>query len=243
MNNITVLYVGDDPETTDHLIKFSFDLNWQLTVCSGAEAKAYIDQQGADIWLLDVAKDPKNNGLVEQVLREKTGKKILIAPDEDERQYFFYRNILPVGYLIRPFCALQLRSLIEMSLLCTGSAQKVHRVMQSWREEEELRSAFFIKNNNKLLKVNQRDILAVMADGNYCVIITNQRRHAIKISLRKIKMKLSRLLFRQIHRNYIVQLPMIESLDLSTGEVYLAGDAYPIGGSYRQHLLEYLERI
>lgn len=243
MNNITLLYVGDDPKTGDYLRKFSLELNWRLTLITKPELKQDIDQLQADVWLIDLGKDSKKNELVEQILREQPGKKILLAPNEDERQYFFYRNFLPVGYLIRPYSALQLRSLIEMILLCSDSDQRIRRIIQGWQEEEERRGAFFIKENNKLLKVNQRDIMAVMADGNYCVIITHQRRHAVKISLRKIKMKLSGLLFRQIHRNYIIQLSMIESVDLSTGEVYLCGDPYPIGGSYRQQLLEYLDRI
>jgi hypothetical protein len=243
MNNITLLYVGDDPETGDYLKKFSLELNWRLTLITKTELEQSEDEYQADVWLIDLAKDPKKNELVEQILREQAGKKILLAPNEDERQYFFYRNFLPVGYLIRPYSALQLRCLIEMTLFCSDSDQKIQRIIQNWREEEELRSTFFIKENNKLLKVNQRDIVAVMADGNYCVIITHQRRHAVKISLRKIKKKLPSLLFRQIHRNYIVQLSMIESVDLSTGEVHLSGDPYPIGGSYRQQLLEYLERI
>ncbi|PHN01416.1 LytR/AlgR family response regulator transcription factor [Flavilitoribacter nigricans] len=243
MNNITVLYIGDDPVTRKHLEKFSEELSWRLTVLSATEVQKVLEEQQPDVWLIDLKNEQRKDKLIERILLEGSGKKILLATDADEKQYFYYRNILPVGYLVRPYSVLQLRCLIEMVLLCSDSDQKVLRIIRSWREEEELRSSFFIKNNNKLLKVKQRDIIAVMADGNYCVIITQQRRHAVKISLRKIKKKLSGLLFRQIHRNYIVQLPMIESVDLSTGEVSLSGETYPIGGNYRQHLMEYLERI
>lgn len=243
MNNITVLYVGGDPETREHLTRLSLDLDWQLVLLSKTEAKKDLSGYQPDIWLIELEKHLKKNKLTEHILGMQSGKKILLAPDADEKRYFLYRAVMPTGYLVRPFTGLQLRSQIEMSILCEGSDEKSLRLIQSWREEEELRNAFFIKQNHKLLKVKQRDILAVMADGNYCVIITNQRRHAVKISLRKIKTKLSSLLFRQIHRNYLIQLPKIESVDLSTGEVSLAGENYPIGGSYRQELLEYLDRI
>ncbi len=243
MNNISVLYVGDDGLTVDHLKRLSLELNWRLTVLSKNDAKKKLDQPETDIWLIDLDGVEKKDELVTQILQNQPGKKVLLASEEDEKQYFFYRNILPVCYLVRPFSNLQLRSLIEMIILCSDSDQKIHRIIQNWREEEELRSIFYIKSNNRLLKVKQEDILAIMADGNYCEIITGQRRHAVKISLRKLKMKLSSLLFRQIHRNYIVQIPKIESVDLSTGEVYLSGDAYPIGGSYRQDLIECLDRI
>lgn len=244
MNNISVLYVGDDLDTRDHLKKFSLELNWRLTVIKKSDAKKRLDQQEAiDVCLVDLEKGLKKEKLIKKLLFDLPGKKILLAADEDEDQYFFYRSILPVGYLVRPYSGLQLRSLIEMSVLYSDSEQKRHRVIQYWQEEDELRSAFFIKSSNKLLRVKQQEILAIMADGNYCEIITSQRRHAVKISLRKIKKKLSGLLFRQIHRNYIVQLSMIESVDLSTGEVYLSGESYPIGGSFRQDLMDCLDRI
>lgn len=243
MNNISVLYVGDDRATVDHLKRLSLELNWRLTVLSKNDAKKKLDQPETDIWLIDLDGGEKQDELVTQILQGQPGKKVLLASEENEKQYFFYRNILPVCYVVRPFSNLQLRSLIEMIILCSDSDQKIHRIIQNWREEEELRSIFYIKSNNRLLKVKQEDILAIMADGNYCEIITEQRRHAVKISLRKLKMKLSSLLFRQIHRNYIVQISRIESVDLSTGEVYLSGDAYPIGGSYRQDLIECLDRI
>lgn len=243
MNNISVHYVGGDRETVDHLKRLSLELNWRLTVLSKKDAKKKLGQLETDVWLIDLDGLGEKDKLVEQILQDQMGKKVLLASQDDEKQYFFYRNILPVCYLVRPFSNLQFRSLIEMIILCSDSDQKIHRIIQSWREEEELRSNFYVKSNNRLLKVKQQDILAIMADGNYCEIITAQRRHAVKISLRRIKMKLSSLLFRQIHRNYIVQLPKIESVDLSTGEVYLSGDAYPIGGSYRQELIECLDRI
>jgi hypothetical protein len=242
MNKISVFYVGDDRAMKNKLGKLTMELNWRLTVLSKADGKKMLIQE-VDVWLIELEEGQKQDRFVEQILLEQAGKKILLAPTDDKEQYFFYRNILPVGYLVHPFSSLQLRSLIEMSIFCSDSEQKVRRIMQNWRDEEELRSAFYIKHNNKLLKVKQQDILAIMADGNYCVIITSQRRHAVKISLRRIKMKLSGLLFRQIHRNYIVQIPKIESVDLSSGEVSLCGENYPIGGSFRQDLMDSLERI
>lgn len=243
MNNIFVLYIGDNSAVAGYLDTYASDLGWKTEVISQKLSALDITTPEPDVCLLDLSENLMENDLIVKLLERKGTKKILLADSCEESLYLRFRQYLPNGYLVFPVSEVQLRAQIEMTIISFDVHQKAVSIIQSWQEEGELHNSFYIKNNNKLLKVRQSDILAVIADGNYCVIITPQRRHAIKISLRRIKMKLSALLFKQIHRNYIVQLPKVESVDLSTNEVYVNGELYPIGGSFRQRFLEHLDRI
>lgn len=242
-NNITVSYIGTDPSVSDHLERLALELGWESKVLPLSVNPFETEAPGSDVMLVDLDAGPLFFDPLSGAANQQNMPLILLSSSHDESLYLQHRKMAPFGYLVKPFSKLQLRSLVESSIFYLESDNKALRLLQSWREEEELHSSFFIKNNHKLIKVKQYDILAVMADGNYCVIITPQRRHAVKISLRRIKQKLSNLLFKQIHRNYIIQLPKVESVDLSTGEVFLGGESYPIGGSYRQQFLDYLDRI
>ncbi|MEZ4993388.1 MAG: response regulator transcription factor [Saprospiraceae bacterium] len=243
MNNIFVLYIGDDPVIAEYLRTYSDELGWKISVISAGEEVMDPLIPEPDVCLLDLNYSSQENYLINNLLERKEIKKILLADSADEDLYIRYRKYLPFGYLVRPLTEIHLRAQIESTIISFDVHQKAIQILRSWKEEEELHNSFFIKNNNKLLKVKQSDILVVIADGNYCVIITPQRRHAIKISLRRIKMKLSVLLFKQIHRNYIIQLGKVDSVDLSTNEVSIDGDLYPIGGSFRQRFLDHLDRI
>ena len=242
-NNIIVLYVGDDPHVKDILSNFSFKPGWEVR--SLANVQRLVDQPGphADICLFDLDHHLDDADEIAAFAGAKGLPLIFLASTIEEELYYRYRKTLPAGFLIKPFHNLQLRCMIETWILCMGPDQKSEGIWQSWCDEERQQESFFVKNNNKLVKVRQLDILAVMADGNYCVIVTPQRRHAVKISLRRMMLKLSPLFFKQIHRNYIIQLPKVESVDLSTGEVILGGETYPIGGSFRQRFLDDLDRI
>lgn len=242
MNSIVVLYLGDDPEIIEYLKTYAVELGWKNHVISAKADKLEKPTCKPDVCLLDLEYLTLENALAINLLEDTQSKKILLADSDDNELYLRYRKYLPAAYVVCPVSEIQLRAQIETVVISYGQ-QKANQVLQSWQEEENLHNAFYIKNNNKLLKVKQSDILAVIADGNYCLIITPQRRYAVKISLRKIKMKLSALLFKQIHRNYIVQLPKIESVDLSSNEVYVNGELYPIGGSFRQGFLDRLARI
>lgn len=243
MNNIYILYLGDDLKIKTHLDEYFLTLGWQINIISSIDDLKDLTDFKPDILLVDL--DEKNNQKLISTYASENQHivKILLNSSVEQESYLYFRKILPFSYLIKPCSGLELRITIEAAILYLRSDQKKFHIFKTWQEEEELHSSFFIKNNNKLLRVKQSDILAVEADGNYCIIITPQRRHAVKISLRKIKMKLSTLIFRQIHRNYIIQIPKIESVDLSSNEVLMEGDIYPIGGSYRQDFLDCLDRI
>lgn len=243
MNNILVLYIGDDPVVAGYLKTYSETLGWQTTIISASTATSEASVAEPDVCLFDLNDDTFDNESVVHLLKQAGINKLLLTDGGNESLYLESRKFLPFAYLVRPVTAFQLRAQIESLILFQGIRPKTVEILQSWREEEEVRNSFYVKSSHKLLKVKQSDILAVIADGNYCFLITSKRKHAIKISLRKIKLKLSALLFQQIHRNYIVQLPRVDSVDLSTNEVSVNGELYPIGGSFRQQLLSQLDRI
>jgi DNA-binding LytR/AlgR family response regulator len=243
MNNIFVIYFGNDPVIAEYLKIYTVELGWNTNIISESMDASVTPAFKADVCLLDLNHTSLENSPIMELLEKTEVKKIFLADSADKELYLRFRKYLPIGYIVRPVSEMQLRSQIETAIVFLDVHQKASQILQAWKEEEEVQNSFYIKNNNKLLKVKQSDILAVVADGNYCVIITPHRRHAIKISLRRIKIKLSALLFKQIHRNYIVQLPKVESIDLSTNEVCVDGELYPIGGSYRQRFLDHLDRI
>ena len=242
MDKICVHYIGGDPTIQDFLQKLNSELGWKTRTFSPQNDGEEFLNLEPDLCLVDLD-EALPQVLVETVFSYNETIKVFLTSSKEEIAYSSHREAFPFSYLIKPFPYIQLRATAELAIVSLASVKNTNIVLQSWQDEKELQSTFFIKNHNKLLKVKQSDILSVIADGNYCVIITPQRRHAVKISLRRIKTKLSAVLFKQIHRNYIIQVPKVESVDLSSNEVFIDGEAYPIGGSYRQSFLETLDRI
>ncbi|MBK7869684.1 MAG: LytTR family transcriptional regulator [Saprospiraceae bacterium] len=109
--------------------------------------------------------------------------------------------------------------------------------------EKSEQGYFFIRTNNLLTRVNVADILWVNADGNYCYIHTLQKKHAVKISMKKLTTKLSCKYFVQIHKSYIVQLQFIEIVDTKENIVRIGETNLPLGRIYKEKLLPFLDII
>ncbi len=106
-----------------------------------------------------------------------------------------------------------------------------------------LQDSFFIRNNHTLIRVRVKDVQWVHADGNYCYIVTSEKKYIVKISLKKLLSRLPMSLFVQIHKGYIVQMECIEKVDTKENTVTICDTILPLGRIYKEQLLESLDII
>ena len=101
-----------------------------------------------------------------------------------------------------------------------------------------MKDNIFVRSNNVLVKINQADIHFISAEGNYCIVHTLQgKKFAVKISLTAFMDKLNDADFTQVHRGYIVQLDLIETVDTVNGILNVRGEQIPMGRKFRDMLL------
>lgn len=106
-----------------------------------------------------------------------------------------------------------------------------------------LAGSFFVKNGHILHRVKFLDIHWIHSDGNYCTILTTNKKHVVKISLVRLQQRLPTGIFIQIHRSYIVQTELIRHIDLTSNEVYIGEKALPLGRTYRDELIQQLNLL
>ncbi|MFN7117515.1 MAG: LytR/AlgR family response regulator transcription factor [Saprospiraceae bacterium] len=94
-----------------------------------------------------------------------------------------------------------------------------------------------------MIRINWQDIYWIQAEGNYCSVVTIDKRFAVKTSLKKFLSKLPLPHFMQIHKAYIVNIRSIEKIDLKDSVVIIDGNYLPFGRIYRDTLLQQLEII
>lgn len=97
--------------------------------------------------------------------------------------------------------------------------------------------AFFIRTDNKYVKISFEEIICIEACGNYMKIITATRSFITLLSLRQLENALPRGAFCRVHRSYIISLNHITAFDQECA--FLEGDRkIPIGEQYRDLLQE-----
>lgn len=97
----------------------------------------------------------------------------------------------------------------------------------------------FIKKGTSLVKLKLRDIIYIEALENYVTLNTNDDKFTIHFTMKAIENQLPSGVFIRVHRSFIINKSMIQSikenaLDLNVGGVL---KSIPVGKSFRDSLL------
>ncbi len=249
MERIKILIAEDDPLFALELTRIVEEsLGYEVAACHD-NARAALDWLAKtatrpDLALLDISLkgEPDGIGLAEQL----PGIPVIFITSADVPHiYQRARQIKPHGYIVKPVGQFTLQSIVESALLRNTQADTPGDTNRSWQEGLVLNDFIFLKNSKgELVKVELKEVGLIESDGNYCTIqVRNLSRFVVKISLRRLAQQLSSPLFVQVHRNFMVNLSLVESIHLSDGFVNLLGKIVPIGMSFRAAFVERLRML
>ncbi len=187
------------------------------------EATAKIESNPYLIILdLRLGEDELGTQLLDEINRRKIPFIVTTALN-DKNLYNNIKNFNPCAYLIKPFDKLTLLGAIDHIKAETDSLQ-----------DDESQQGIFVKENKEHKKILFDDIVYIKAEGNYCSIFMEQKRVAIRNSIKSFTEAVPEEKFIRVHRSYLINSEYIESIDFSDNAVYLNGDKIPIGRNYKK---------
>lgn len=95
---------------------------------------------------------------------------------------------------------------------------------------------FFIKTDNKLVKINYADILYVEALQNYIAVHTAAKKYITYLTFKAIEESLPLHFFLKVHKSYLVALSKIESIEAN--EIIIGAHHIPISRSMKDEVME-----
>lgn len=140
-----------------------------------------------------------------------------------------------VDFLVKPFS-------FERFMKSVNKASKRHemQVNKSIEASQEESVYLVIKADGKIYRLQMAEILLLEALGDYVKIHTGGGIITTHDTLKNLEKLLPGDLFMRVHRSYIIALGRIRFLE---GNRLRIGDQdIPLGHSYRDHLLQYLQR-
>lgn len=136
-----------------------------------------------------------------------------------------------VDYLLKPFsferfwkAVIKARTLLEAA---KGSP------LQPLIVEAE---HFFIKTDNKLVKMNYSDILYVEALQNYIAVHTLSKKFITYLTFKSVEESLPQHIFLKVHKSYLVALSKIESIE--GNEIIIGQHHIPISRNMKEGVME-----
>lgn len=253
MNDLTIFIVEDDPASLLTLETSLYKLGYTtlLTVDNSTDAIKLIRKEQPDIILMDIEIKGSLNGIeVAKQVKDLQIPLIFISGFDDGPTFNAAKETNPHAYLVKPFNKRTLEIAIDKAL---ESAAERCNTPQLLAEELEapsssesgifLKESFFIKHGTILQRVRFSEIIWIQSDGNYTMIHTENKKIALRISLSKIMKRLPGNIFIRVHKRYAIQAGLIDRIDTSSKELYIKEKAIPMGRTYKDDLLAFLNRM
>jgi len=153
----------------------------------------------------------------------------------------------PYGYILKPFKEKDLNISIEMAI-------QRHKKLTELRKErvflysivenkEGAKDVLFVKSNSRLVKINTKDIFFIEALKDYVTINTELMRYTIHSTMKDIEKKVAPNEFMRVHRSFIVRVDKIVAIENHNLILEKDKKPIPIGGSYKDELLQRLNMV
>lgn len=215
---------------------------------TGERAFELAASEHPDIILMDIMLKGSINGIetAEKVKRELNIPVIYLTAYADEATLSKAKVTEPYGYIIKPFKEVDLHTSIEMALYKYSKEREVLKerdLFYSLIENKESKDFIFVKSKSRLVKIKTNDIYYVEALKDYVVINTLESRYTIHSTMKEIVSKLSGDQFIRVHRSFIVRVDKIAAIEYPNLHLEKEKKVVPIGGSFRDDLMDRLNLL
>ncbi len=227
---ITCIVIDDEPLARKGLKEYISDADFLRLAGefdNPVKAMEILTKEKIDLIFLDIQM-PKMTGF--EFLRSLPHAPLIIFTTAYPQYAVDGFELNAVDYLLKPFsfdrfwkAILKVRAIIETPNNIPPTAEPDY---------------FYIKCDNKLVKINYNDVLFAEALQNYVAIHTNQKKYITYLTLHSIEEQLPATYFVKTHKSYIVALNKVESIE--GNEIKIGTHQIPISRTEKETVLEKL---
>jgi len=233
---MTIVAVDDEPlalQLITRYIEETPELSLLRKFKNPLEAAAFLKENSVDILMLDIQM-PELNG-IEFARQMDRGPKVIFTTAYKKYAIEGFR-LEVVDYLVKPFGYQDFHKAIQRAEKLINLEKKSYKNIESNNE------FLYLKSNYKIKRIKFDDIQYVEGFNDYVRIHTVSSLEPIRsqITLKVIEAKFPAGTFMRIHRSFIVNLQMIDTIDrgrIVFGKVYI-----PIGDQYKEKFEDYLRK-
>lgn len=250
MAKTSVLVVEDESIVAKDIQQSLIKLGYNVvgTASTGEKALALANELRPDIILMDIMLKGPMSGIdtSAEIKKDLSIPVIFLTAYTDESTLVKAKVTEPFGYIIKPFKEIDLHTSIEMALYKHGKEKDIVKerdLLYSIVENKDSKDYIFVKSNSRLIKLNTKEIYYIEALKDYVVINTLNSRYTIHSTMKDIEKKMPLSDFIRVHRSFIVRIDKIATIDLPNLILENEKKVIPIGGSYKDDLVNRLNLV
>jgi len=250
MSKTSVLVVEDESIVAKDIQQSLVKLGYNVlgTASTGEKAIALATELKPDIVLMDIMLKGSLTGIeaAAEIKKNEDIPVIFLTAYADEGTLAKAKVTEPYGYIIKPFKEIDLHTSIEMALYKHKREVEIVKerdLLYSIVENKDSKDYIFVKSNSRLIKLNTKEIYYIEALKDYVVINTLNSRYTIHSTMKDIEKKMPVSDFIRVHRSFIVRIDKIASINLPNLILENEKKIIPIGGSYKDDLVNRLNLV
>lgn len=223
MKNLRLLLLEDLDKEAEELSAFLNENDYEvIRVKNLAEAETEIKNRFFDAVILDIMIDGNPEGITfaQRINKEGLEVPFLFLTSMQSRAIFDEAKLTnPLVYLLKPYNKLEL--LYSLELAIESCYQQNNSI--SFSDDSGVLSPkyLFIKHKRSVVKVEVDSINYIDVKEKYCNLQCGEGKYLVKLSLTKLKEILNNDDFRQVHRNYLVNMKSIKEIYLEDNLIIL----------------------
>lgn len=227
---LTCIIIDDEPLARKGLKEYIEDAEFcQLKGEFDNPTKAMdcLSKESIDLIFLDIQM-PKLSGL--DFVKTMTKPPMIIFTTAYPQHAVEGFELNAVDYLLKPFSFDRF-----WKAILKAKAIKDHQSPGNQGSESDY---FYIKTDNKLVKINYTDVLFIEALQNYVAIHTLSQKHIGYLTLHSIEENLPSQRFVKTHKSFIVAIDKVESIE--GNEIRIGTHHIPISRTEKETVMEKL---
>ena len=250
MAKTSVLVVEDESIVAKDIQQSLIKLGYNVvgTASTGEKALALANELRPDVILMDIMLKGPMSGIdaSAEIKKNLSIPVIFLTAYADESTLSKAKVTEPFGYIIKPFKEIDLHTSIEMALYKHGKERDIVKerdLLYSIVENKDSKDYIFVKSNSRLIKLNTKEVYYIEALKDYVVINTLNSRYTIHSTMKEIEKKMPTADFIRVHRSFIIRIDKIATIDLPNLILENEKKVIPIGGSYKDDLVNRLNLL
>jgi len=243
MDNIKILVVEDDLSLALEIEMMIADLGYFYmgNFTNSEDAINKITTDKPDLIIMDINIQGEKNGI--DIAKEISSEKIplIFITAYKNKNYFNQAKLTtPAAYLLKPLQMLSLQNTVELAVMNMQKSDVSDE--QQWSDNISEQGTVFIKMNKVLRKIYVRDIYWIEVSGNYSYLHTQEKKYILKMSLKTILKNINpHADFIRVHKQFVVQIKCIDSVNPSQNTLKILENSIPIGRKYKKELLDKIQ--
>lgn len=233
---MTIVAVDDEPLALELIIRYiekSPELLLLGKFMNPLDAAVFLKENTVDIVLLDIQM-PELNG-IEFTRQMKYGPKVIFTTAYKKYAIEGFK-LEVVDYLVKPFGYGEFHKAIQR-------AEKLISLEKKSFENIDSNNEFlYLKSNYKIKRIKFNDIQYIEGSNDSVRIYAASTAEPVQsqITLKVLEAKLPAGKFMRVHRSFIVNLQMVDTVD--RGRIVFGKVFIPVGDQYKDKFEEYLSK-